>query len=47
MSNLTSSDGFINADAAVEFAATLKPDAKEKTQDKNKSSFQNNIEKNQ
>ncbi len=47
MSELSKSGGFVNADAAVEFAATLKPDAKEKTKDKNKSSLQNNIEKNQ
>ncbi len=46
MSSLSSSDGFINADSAVEFAATLKPDGKEKAQDKNKSTFKNNIEKN-
>lgn len=47
MDNLSASGGFINADDAVEFAATLKPDGKEKSLDKNKSAFQNNIEKNQ
>jgi cell wall-associated protease len=47
MSELSKSGGFVNADGAVEFAATLKPDAKQKVQDKNKSSLQNNIEKNQ
>ncbi len=44
MSALSSGDGFINADSAVKFAATLKPDGKEKSE-KNKSTFQNNIEK--
>jgi subtilisin family serine protease len=47
MAELSKTGGFVNADAAVEFAATLKPDAK-KIQDKNnKSTLQNNIESNQ
>ena len=46
MASLSANDGFINADAAIELAATLKPDGKEKMLDKSKSTFQNNIEKN-
>jgi subtilisin family serine protease len=47
MAELSKTGGFVNADAAVEFAATLKPDTK-KIQDKNnKSSLQNTIETNQ
>jgi len=46
MSELTSG-GFVNADAAVELASTLKPDLK-KNQEKNSTkALQNNLEKNQ
>ena len=45
MSELTNG-GFVNADAAVELASTLKPEAK-KNQDKNNTkTLQNNLEKN-
>ena len=46
MDELSISGGFVNADAAVEYASTLKPDNKEKTQEKPKASLQNNLEKN-
>lgn len=42
MDQLCVSGGFVNADAAIEYASTLKPDNKEKT----KTSLQNNLEKN-
>ncbi len=42
MDQLCVSGGFVNADAALEYAATMKPDNKEKT----KTSLQNNLEKN-
>lgn len=47
MNELSVSGGFVNADAAVEFASTLKPDSKQKNQEKNKSTLLNNLEKNQ
>ncbi len=37
--------GFLNADAAIEMASTLKPDVK-KNQEKNSKNLQNNLEKN-
>jgi subtilisin family serine protease len=46
MDELSISGGFVNADAAVEYASALKPDTKEKTQEKPKASLQNNLEKN-
>ncbi|HYJ63066.1 MAG TPA: S8 family peptidase [Parafilimonas sp.] len=46
MDELSISGGFVNADSAVEYASKLKPDNKEKTQEKPKASLQNNIEKN-
>ncbi len=45
MDKISISGGFVNAEGAVEMAATLKPD-KEKVQNKTKSSLQNNLEKN-
>ena len=47
MSELSKTGGFVNADAAVELAATLKPEAPKSQDKKNKSSFQNNIQTNQ
>lgn len=46
MDKISASGGFVNADAALELASTLKPDGKVKTVDK-KSTLQNNLEKNQ
>ena len=39
MSELSKSGGFVNADAAVEYAATLKPDKKEKGRIKTKAAY--------
>jgi subtilisin family serine protease len=46
MSELTSG-GFVNADAAVELASTLKPDLKKNQEKNNTKVLQNNLEKNQ
>jgi len=46
INELSKTGGFVNADAALELAATLKP-APQKIQDKKKPSFQNNIQTNQ
>jgi len=47
INEISKTGGFVNADAALELAATLKPEAPQKVQDKKKASFQNNIQTNQ